>query len=277
MYDNIDVDIKSIQAVQIELLKEFVRICNKNKIKYQLFSGTLLGAIRHKGFIPWDDDIDVCLLREDYNKFLKICNDELDSKYFIQNYDTDKNSMLQFTKIRKNNTIFKMDLYKDVDMHHGIFIDVFPLDNTNPKFKMAKLQRMLINIMFTISSFRSKDNCRNAKTVARKYIKFAFYYILKLFPGSSYDKLITKVMCVFNSNKTGYITHFTNGASKKRYNKYTMSLNEFNDTIEWEFEGDLYSISKEYHNVLSRIFGDYKKLPPQNEQRPHHGVIEIKL
>ena len=105
-YRNLDYDVEDVQRVQLEILLEVDRICMKNEIPYQLFAGTLLGSIRHKGFIPWDDDIDVCMLRNDYERFLECCQSDLSDGFFLQYWRTDRKSILQFAKVRKNNTIF---------------------------------------------------------------------------------------------------------------------------------------------------------------------------
>ena len=93
-YGNFNINLKELQNIQMEILVEFDRICKKNNIKYQLFAGTLLGAIRHKGFIPWDDDIDVCMLRKDYIKFLNACESDLRENYFLQTFETDEQYIL---------------------------------------------------------------------------------------------------------------------------------------------------------------------------------------
>jgi len=277
LYDGMNVSIRDVQKIQIEILLEFDRICKKHNIKYQLFAGTLLGAIRHKGFIPWDDDIDVCLLRQDYNKFLEVCNTELDGKYFLQNYKTDRNSRLQFSKIRKNNTIFKMDMYKDINIHHGVFIDVFPLDNFEMETFLGRLHQKLVNILYSISWLRSRNSCYNAKSPIRKYIKLCIFYLLKLVPRYIYDRLLEKVISALNKKETKYVTHFTNGASLQRCYKYMMNKCDFYDIISGEFEGHLFPIPKNYDSVLRRLFGDYMEFPPKEQQKPHHNVIEIKL
>lgn len=120
-YSILDVDLKDIQKVELEILLEPDRIYKSNNINYQLFSGTLLGAIRDNKFIPWDDDIDVCLLREDYNKFIKVCQRDLDEKYFLQTNKTDKDYIMQFAKIRKNNTVFMEKCTSESKIHQGIY------------------------------------------------------------------------------------------------------------------------------------------------------------
>src|SRR5699024_7471673 len=137
-------EIKEVQKDQLDILIEFDRICKKNNIKYQLFAGTLLGAIRHKGFIPWDDDIDVCMLREDYEKFLNICNKDMKNEYFLQTYNSDTNYIMQFAKLRKNNTIFLERVTANCDIHHGVYIDIFPLDDVRPNTLMGNFQQKLL-------------------------------------------------------------------------------------------------------------------------------------
>ncbi len=117
-----------VRLVQIELLDELDRISKKYNIKYQLFAGTLLGAVRHNGYIPWDDDIDVAMLREDYERFISVCEKELGADYFLQTPDLE-GSPYPFSKLRKNNTLFVEGNVEHIDIHHGVFIDVFPMDN----------------------------------------------------------------------------------------------------------------------------------------------------
>ena len=273
--ENTNIYIKDVQNVELEILTELDRICKKYSLKYQLFSGTLLGAVRHKGFIPWDDDIDVCLLREDYNRLLSVCKSELSPKYFLQNYDTDKNCVLQFSKLRKNDTIFRSKSYKYSDVHQGIFIDIFPSDNIVTDSILGKLHPKLMNIMFVITTSMDKSRCYNAKNSFRKFIRILIYYIFSIFNKSFIDKLATKVACMFNSRDTKYIAHLTNGVSRGRIEKFIREKHTFYDTIDWEFEGYKFPIPRNYHEVLTRHYGDYMKLPPENQRYPHHGIIEI--
>lgn len=269
--------LKDVQKVQVEILKEFDRICKKYDIKYQLFAGTLLGAIRHKGFIPWDDDIDVCLLRSDYEKFLKVCNSDLNEKYFLQNYETDKNYNAQFSKIRKNDTLFIEKITSDSNIHKGIYIDIFPLDNILKDKFLGKLHQKILYILGRVNLTRIKKLCLQRHNPLNKIFSLTIHNIMNCVPKIWFDKLQTKVATIFNNKKTGYVSHLTNGVSKVRYDKFTFEKKYINDIIFVEFENELFPISKDYHKILTQLYGDYFKLPPINEQKPHHGVIKIEL
>ncbi|KMK78304.1 LicD family protein [Alkalihalobacillus pseudalcaliphilus] len=278
---NLDVEIKEVQKVQLEILLEFDRICKKHNIKYQLFAGTLLGAIRHKGFIPWDDDIDICLLREDYDKFLSVCDNELDTRYFMQTYKTDKRYFKQSGKLRKNGTVCLQEVYKEFDMHHGVSISLMPLDNVKPNTVIGTIQRKLYQFMFSflikLNGSRVFKRCINRKSYVERVVRIILYLLSKVIPKSVTDNLHTKVACLFNDKNTKYITHLTNGATKKRYYAYMMEREEFYNVILGEFEGMEFPIPRNYDKVLRNLYGDYMKLPPLKEQVPHHGVIDVKL
>lgn len=120
---------KELQLIEIELLRVFIESCQKLSLKYYVIGGTLLGTVRHNGFIPWDDDVDVAMCRDDYEKWLKEAPKLIDSdKYFIQNNHSDRYFPANFTKLRKNESTFIELPVKKLDIHHGIFIDIFPLD-----------------------------------------------------------------------------------------------------------------------------------------------------
>lgn len=276
-YDALGVDIKDVQKIQFEILKEFDRICKENGIKYQLFAGTLLGAVRHKGFVPWDDDIDVCLLRCDYEKFLEVCAANLDSAYFLQTYESDRNYIGQFAKIRKKNTVFVEKATAECDIHQGIFIDVFPLDNVLPCTFAGWLQQKSIYVLGRINLSRIKRHCLYAKKPINKCLSLVFHYLLKIIPKRWTDQLQTKIICLFEECNATYVSHLTNGASVDRYNRYMVKKGGFYDCIEREFEGHKFPIPCNYDEVLNRIFGDYMELPPLENRKPHHGIIEVRL
>ncbi len=270
-----NIEIKSVQNIQLEILLEFDRICRANNIKYCLFAGTLLGAIRHNGFIPWDDDIDVCMLREEYEKFLIVCKSNLSDKYFLQDYNSDKNYPYQFAKLRKNNTLYVEKGLNDIGIHQGIFIDIFPFDNIKPDKLSGKIQRNLLNILRNINSCRSIARNYSAKSNLNKCLRMCIYYVLKLFPKNIMDRLSTKLACVFNDEQTELVGELSLSTTKDLYRRFSIKKSTFYDTIEWEFEGYKFPIPREYDYVLTKNYGDYMMPPPPEKQKPHHGIIQI--
>lgn len=136
MIQNKEMNLRKLQLAELEILKDFIRVCNELKLTYFLDSGTLLGCIRHEGFIPWDDDIDVSMPREDYEIFLEKGQALLKREYFLQSYKTEPNYTLNFAKIRNSNTTFIESSVKDLNINHGIFIDIFPIDGYKPDRKI---------------------------------------------------------------------------------------------------------------------------------------------
>ena len=132
--------LKEHQEVLLELLTEFDRVCRKNNIKYMLFAGSSLGAVRHQGFIPWDDDLDVALLREDYDRLMKLDPTEWNEAYYMQ-CEYSEHWPLHFSKLRKNSTTCLEKYHpKDNQIHQGIYIDVFPIDNASDNALIRKIQ-----------------------------------------------------------------------------------------------------------------------------------------
>ena len=120
--------LRKVQLLQLKIAKEIKRICDKNNIDYILDSGTLLGAVRHKGFIPWDDDMDIAMTREEYNRFIDVAKIELGEEYFLQTWDTDNNYPMPFAKVRLNDTRYIENVFENANMHQGIYVDIFPYD-----------------------------------------------------------------------------------------------------------------------------------------------------
>lgn len=267
--------LRDVQLVQLDILIEFDRICKIHGIKYQLFSGTLIGAIRHNGFIPWDDDIDIAMIRSDYDKFLKACESHLSPDYFLQNYNTDPKYYRQFSRIRKNNTLYLQEGYKDIDMHHGIFIDIFPLDYVLPDSYIEKIRCKFLQILLRLNRIRNQGISPNSNT--KKKILATMVKISNLIiPKPFFDSMKTRIMRLFENKNTGYLNHLSNGTSKEKFHRFLMREEEFYDVIDWEFEGIKFPIPRNYHDILIRAYGDYMKLPPKELRKPHHGIIEIK-
>lgn len=270
------IDIKKIQRIELEILLEFDRICKKYDIKYQLFAGTLLGAIRHRGFIPWDDDIDVCMLRSEYNRFLSVVDDELASEYFFQSYETDPNYMNKFPKIRKNGTLFMEKLVRDLDMHHGFYIDIFPFDNIELDTIRGKHQIWSLRTIDSLFKYRLKERYQKLEPgFGRSKAKFK-YDLIKFLPISktSIENWILKKMTKFNDKETEYIADLANPSAGVLEN-FMMRRETIEDSIDWEFDGYKFPVPRAYDEVLTRAYGDY--MTPPDIKVSHHDIVKIDL
>ena len=244
-----------LRAVELEILSEVLRICKKHSIQYYLLGGTLLGAVRHQGFIPWDDDIDISMPRKDYNRFLRIASKELDSKYFLQCYFTDERHCLRHSKIRKNNTLFIEDSNtRDMSSHHGIFIDIFPLDYAHRNDGIQTFQRKLAVLCEIMIMIKQDDT--------RKGIK---KWICKLF---SYKFLHTIQNISMSLVKNGdYIVSL---ASKYDTSRETFPANYYSSGTYLKFETYSLCVPLNYDGVLRTVFGDnYMELPPLENRESH--------
>lgn len=199
-------NIRQVQLTQLEILIEVDKICREHDIKYFLTNGTLLGAVRHKGFIPWDDDIDIGMCRKDYDIFLKIANKELDEKYFCQSIHSEADYYLPFAKIRKNKTKYIEASTKHLDINKGVYIDVFPIDNV-PDNAIARFSHriesyILFRIVLAKSGIRSPDD--------RRVLKHMVYGMLKIFSfpfrKRNFLHYMDQIMKKYSGNRTRDVT-----------------------------------------------------------------------
>lgn len=163
---------RNLQLKLLEMAKYIDKLCRENDIEYYLAYGSCLGAVRHKGFIPWDDDFDIAMTLENYNKFCEVCKTQLDTEtYFLQNLETEPNYYLSFAKLRNIKTVLIEERNKDANITYGVYIDIFPLVGI-PQNKFKKLW-LKINRAFVLSA--------NINVINNKVLKSIFDIILKIF------------------------------------------------------------------------------------------------
>ena len=259
-----------LQEHQLKIALEIDRICRENNINYLMDAGTLLGAVRHKGFIPWDDDLDICMLREDYDKFAEIAKTELDSKYFYQDVNTDKNYGLCFAKIRENNTIFREEMAKNVHAHEGIFVDIFPIDNISDNISTAKFVFKVSLFLRMLLLAKSKYILDNS-TISKKIEIFILKALSIIIPRKFIIYLMKKVQSKYKNKDTKMVTSF--GTSY--FNKNVMNKKWYSEGKEYIFEGKKLFGTKHYDEFLSFLYGDYMTPPPEGKRENRHGIIEI--
>ena len=183
----IDEELRKVQLVQLEIALEIKRICEEHNIKYFLDSGTLLGAIRHKGFIPWDDDLDIGMEREEYNKFLKVIPDSLGDKFEMQSWENDDHYGHPFIKIRKKNTKY-VEMVCPHQKIQGIFVDVFPYDifpeDKDQQRKQGRKIEILKRFLYTKSHYKNWVDSKNFKQKLTRRLIYVPFQILSVFISS---------------------------------------------------------------------------------------------
>lgn len=255
---------EELKSIQLEMLKEVDRFCKKNNIEYFLACGTLLGAVRHKGFIPWDDDIDICMKRDQYDLFFKIFNNK-NSRYKAINIDNEQNYYLQFGKVIDTNTA----LYENASnaMEIGVFIDVFPLDSLpENKKEIEKFRNSLIVYEQLLVLKNIKIN--NKRTFTQNMVIVFGKMLSSIYKREKLIKIIDKKSKKYNNDKRAINI---GRISIPRYQtKHTVNKKEYSFTVDLQFEGYFFKAPVGYHDVLSAQFGNYMILPEKDKQKPHH-------
>ncbi len=258
-----------LHRIEKEILDEIVRICDKYELNYFLIGGTLLGAVRHKGFIPWDDDLDIAMPRADYNKLLGLCKHELKDGYSLDYYQNNKFYWTPVAKIRKDNTIYEeKELRNNKETHKGVWVDIFPLDDVRYEGSIFQtIQANLVNwlkLNIVVQLGYSKPQSYKSR--------FACSFMRMLNIRKSFE-IQEKIMTIWNNK--GY-NYFVNLGSQYGYKKQTIHKDIFFPPSKLEFEGDCYNAPNDWEFILKRIYGDYMTLPPI-EKRINHNPVRIKL
>ena len=260
-------DLKKIWAIELDLLREFKRVCEKYNLTYYAYAGTLLGAIRHKGFIPWDDDMDVCMPRRDYELLTRVYADEFKTPYFMQTPYTDKEYAYSFAKLRNVNTCFAAETFIESPMNQGVFLDIFPLDDSSMDGLLDRREKTM-DILRKCSAFMSRNNkyITNKHTEYAKQLQFndgdnvLFYEKIQNIPQKNtavLDSLAVEVCTIYNSEKNLW---------PKKY---------YQEGIEVPFCDTTICVPKEFDKVLRVLYKNYMEFPPVEKRGLwHSGVIK---
>lgn len=266
-------EMKKVWAVQLDLLNELLNVCKKHDLKIYASGGTLLGAIRHKGYIPWDDDIDLIMMRDDYDKLFKIGAEEFKYPYFFQNEETDPGSSHKHIQIRNSSTTGTMLCDKGkFEFNEGIFVDIFPLDNYISDIEKAEKQKKdcekkLKKIQnLNKLSYRFDKDDKSFKGIIRKILHpFANPIIRKLELTKKEMRKYTKLCTRFNDRETEFVKQFMWSLRAEPLRK-----DSFSDYKEVPFEFIKIPVPIGYDDILVRKYGDYMKLVKEDTS---HGEI----
>lgn len=257
----------AIQKIQLACLMEVDRICKKHNIKYFLGGGTLLGAVRHGGFIPWDDDSDIMMLREDYDKFGKVAPNELPGFLSYNSNKTDKNNFYEFAKIRVENTVFATEFAKSHDsINIGIALDIFCHDKTANSKLGQKLH--LAATVFTRALVLNKWNKRKTEN-GSKIQNAVTNFCIKLFPLRFSLWLMNHSISFFKRKKNAEFLY--DGMGRNVYNG-SFSAELLDKAIYMDFEGEMLPIPEKYDEYLKFLYGDYMELAPLSTRLGCHDI-----
>ena len=256
-----ELTLQEIQQASLKVLLKVKEVCEKYDIKYFLAYGTLIGAVRHKGFIPWDDDIDVILLRKDYERLINLLIEKPDliAPFELLHYRTNKKYIYTIARVSDPSYRIEYDNTKEYGL--GIFIDLFPLDKKYPDNKKVLKKQIRRNDWIFQAGLR---RYRKASSFVRNIPKLAAFIISR---SLNLNKLLKKndlKAQKFNNSNSIYC-----GAQIDNP-RTTMLLEHFNETTQLMFEGHLFSCPAKYDEHLTDVYGDYMKLPPENERIGHH-------
>ena len=266
--------LKIVHNILLAYILEIDRICKKHDIKYFLAGGTLLGAIRHKGFIPWDDDADVMMLREDYDKFVKVAQQELPSNMFVQNPKTEKLNHHVFTKIRIDNTLFATKhTGKFLDMHNGIFVDILSQDNTSNN-KVIQNLHIYATLIFRSMVF-NKWARKPMKTGGNHPILCKVANFIKdRCPFKFLEFIQDNTITLFKNNKKSKYLYDGMGRNLRRG---VFPKEWLEEVIYVDFEGYKLPVPKYYDEYLTYLYGDYMQMIPVSQRRVSHSIVLMDL
>lgn len=266
-----ELSLNELKEIELETLKMFHAFCVEHNIRYYLAFGTLLGAIRYKKFIPWDDDVDLLIPREDYNRLLTLFQDN--ERYRLYAFERNKDYHFPFAKLCDMTTRKVETAYPKSKVEMGVEIDLFPLDNFDPDLETAKQEARRIKGYMGRLGYTKVD-----KPHTKNPIKFVAWSVIlgynKLIGGAYFIKKIHKECCKKEQVGSAYV-----GAKAWCIwgERGIIPAEVFSETIEIEFEGEKFFAPKGYDTYLTCLYGDYLPEPPVEKRKTHHSFTAYKL
>ncbi|MDV7751301.1 LicD family protein [Enterococcus casseliflavus] len=255
-----------LQRHILSIYKEFYNICNQSNLNFYAIGGTCLGAIRHQGFIPWDDDLDVAMPRKDYEKLKSILRTDLKKPYELIDEHSIYHYECFFSKIHDTNTTFLHDeMMRFNDRKSGVYIDIMPLDGLpNNEYKRKLHLKIIKNLMK--ANIWQKDIPQTDSKMKKLSIRF-----LKLFPKNFFLKCYLKLVKKYDFNLSTYSSF----AWSQNCEKYILETKDFSSFVFFKFEDTTMRCPVGYDNYLTTHFGNYMEIPSENNKVIHKGIIDL--
>lgn len=260
-----------LHACQLIIASEIKRLCDKHGIRYFMIAGTLLGAVRHGGFIPWDDDMDIGMLREDYEAFLRVAGEELDDRFFLQTTETDEHYGLPFAKVLLRGTVLT-ESTAGSRAQKGIFVDVFPFD-VSPEDAAAARRHDKRTYFYKrlLLAKRRYNVCGKGE-----YGKRAAYFLLSVIAACYSSRgLCNKLQAEITRYNGQASSKIVNIGGAYGYQKETILREWVRDTVDLPFEETHLAAPVDYVAYLETFYGDYMTPPPEDKRYNRHSVVEL--
>lgn len=258
---------KKLFAVILDLLVVFDEICKKHDLRYYLHSGSLLGAIRHRGFIPWDDDLDVAMPRDDYERFIQL-TDEFKEPYFLQTPYTDKGYFYSFAKLRNTNTTAVVDLFKYAGFNQGIWISMFPLDFWDENGGRERY----LEISKLVAHNSTYMRVSNPYLSEKDKLRVKAYQAEQRDPMHDFEEM-HRLASFCKDPNSKYVT--TAVITQSRYEDKIWDASDYASAVQVKFEGLSLPAPCGYEHLLTQWYGDYMKFPPIEERGEWHPGIHF--
>jgi len=255
---------EELKKIGLDILLSVHGFCESHQIKYSLACGTLIGAVRHKGFIPWDDDVDIYMLREDYNKFIEMYRGTND-RYEVISLETSKKWKLPWAKVYDKQTLLIEKANTNVE-NIGFGIDVFPLDSAPDSYEeweRYEKKRVLFQRAFAIK----KMVWRKGRSLRKNLFLYTMKALMAPISMRCFAEFINNYSQKYNNNSTSFLAENCFGTPNNRFSK-----NDFTKVIDISFENHNLKAMNGYDNYLRAFYGDYMKLPPIDQRCTHHNI-----
>ncbi len=261
---SVTAETKKLWSVQMDLLQKLQNVCEKHEIKMFVIWGTLLGAVRHKGFIPWDDDLDVAMGREDFDKLCRVAGEAFDEPYFFQTADNDRKFFIGYARLRNSETTGIIKQNWSEEYNNGVYIDIYPLDGYTDSGIKRKIQFFMRDYYtaLAVSYYREQY----PPNFLWRFVTKMVHLYSRLY---RYDSLLKKhyKWCTKYSKNARCIGLLYHHSLCK---KYYFEAKYAEETIKLPFEDMLVPVPKGYDKILENVYGDYMKFPPVEERGMWH-------